>query len=470
MTPAEKSFLRLQLGCLIVLAVALAVDVWFIPTRVLTNLGDRPPLSPLYAFWVPVLSPRVLRPLLACAGYLLWFRVMHRAESRSRGAAAALWLAQLIWFVIIAQLVAGVRLPWNDLGASLTFYPGEDFWADVPQVHSPSEFLNQFSYLHRHNKLSLHGRTHPPGHTLFLWCVMRVFGSSTHAAALAILAVGATGLLPMCWLARRLCGERAALRVQVVLPVIPSVTMFAVSSSDFLFASIAAWSVWLAVEAVLRRDAVVAVVAGVAIGVAAMFSVAEIFLCLVIGLFAFMRWVELPGIDVWRQLAIVAGTVAFGFAVLRFGLGFNYLECLQLTRQFHTSFIERVVGGMTFTTWLYTSFGNTLAFSWYLGLPVLAGAALSVAATVRHGLWPRGLGHQFVRAFWLVFAVLACGGLFVLEVERIWLFLVGLVAALAAAAIPDFESADAERRWLTTAIAGLCLQTIILESLLFTIW
>jgi hypothetical protein len=469
MNSAVKQFLLVAIGCLAVLTGGLAVFRFVLPPRVLTNLDGQPPLSPLYAFWMPVLSPKVLRPILAGAGYVCWFLVLDRGVSRGARATAGLLFAQIVWLVVLAQLVAGIRLPLNDLGASMTMYAGEDLWDDVRHVQSPGDFLTEFSSLHRNNKLSLHGKTHPPGHTLFLWIATRVLGASTHRAALAILLVGGTGIVPVFLLARRVFGERVATRVRVLYPVVPGVLLFSVSSTDFLFAAVAAWSLWLAIEAVLGRGVVIAVTAGVFAGMAAMFSVAEVFVMMLVGVFAVACWINRPDAPVVRQLAVMAASAAGWFVFLRFGFNFDYLECLRLTRRFHDSFIRDIAGGMTAATWRYTSVGNILAFGWYLGLPVVTGVVQNFVAALWRGV-RADADQQFVRAFAIVFAIMSFGGLFVLEVERIWLFLIGPAVAVAGSAFPRFDDARAERRWLAVWAATHCLQSIAFETLFFTIW
>lgn len=470
MTPAERKFLLLVVACLMLLVSGLVIDAWFIPIRVLTTFKGQPALSPLYAFWMPCVSPRIFWAIATGVGYGVWVWNTCNNQPATLLSSVLRLLITCGWLAVFAVAVASIRLPIEDLGASMHAYPGEEFWDDVEKVKSPGWFLTHFTRLQSHRDLSIHGLAHPPGHTLFLWGVTRLFGRSTEAAAIAILAVGSTGLIPVCLLARRIFGDRTANRVLALFPVVPSITMYAISATDFLFFALAAWSMWLAVEAVLANNAVVAIAAGLLAGLSATFSFAEGFVGIIVGLFALAHLIHRPGTAVHRQLCWMATGLVAWYVMLRLGLGFDWFESLGYTHRFHRYVIEREIGRYTPLLWFYTSIGNLFAFTWYLGAPAVAGAALCLVATFRSGMWTGGLDRQFTRAVALTLAVMVFGALFLLEVERIWLYMVGPLLAVASSAMPVFESPEPEKRLMSTLALIMCLQSIIYESVLYTIW
>jgi hypothetical protein len=461
-------FLLVSSAAVLVMVAGLAV-YRFLPVRVLTDYQGRPACSPLYAFWMPRVSVRVLVAASVALLYIAWLWFATERAPRGAWRRCVALGASWLWLLVLAIAVAGIRLPINDLGAFTRVYPGEEFWDDVPLVaeHGPTWFLANFTRLQTRNQLSLHGLQHPPGHTLFLWGVTRVFGLSAEAAALAILLGGSTGVVPLARLARRLAGEPTERRVLALYPVVPSVLLFAVAAPDFLFAGLALWSLWLAVEAVLGGGVFVALAAGAVGGMAATFSFAQAFVGLLVGIFAIARWIERPGVG--RPLASMAVGLAAWYAILRWGFAFDWLDALRLAHQKYAAVVRAEFGSYSLMDWLYTSLGNLLAFAWYLGVPAVAGAALSVAAAVRTRAFG-SVGPHFARSLWLTVAVMVFGGVFILEVERVWLFIVGPVLIVAAAMLPAADEPRADRRWLAALVAVPLLQAVVWETLFFTIW
>jgi hypothetical protein len=470
MTPPEKRFWLFMVACLAILLGGFAIDVLFIQIRALTDYKGQPPLTPLYGFWMPHFSARTMWALLAGTGYCLWIWFSRHSQPTGIRASIGRVAAHMVWLMVLAVAVAIIRLPLNDLGAAMRVYPEEDYWHDLPEVKNPLSFLARFTYLQNHHRLSLHGREHPPGYTIYLWAVTRIAGESSHWAACSVLLAGSTGLIPLYILTRRLFGTDVASRWLVLYPAVPSVTMFAISSSDWFFAALMAWSLWLAIEALLARSPFLAVFAGLFAGLTATFSFAEGFIGMLVGTFALIQWASRPGSAVGRQLACIAAGLLSWYGLLRWGFGFDWFECLGFTHHWHQYVVEREIGRLTPVVWLYTSVANLLAFAWYLGIPVVAGAVLSLRATFRIDFRAIPARRQFEWAIWLTFALMAFGGIFILEVERIWLFMVGPVLAISCGAMPDFESPERQSRWMTILAGVMALQCIVYESLLFTIW
>src|SRR6059036_56507 len=84
MTTAERRFLVALAICPGALLGCLLVSVLIVRVHVLTDFHGRPAISPLYAFWIPAISLRILRPILAAAIYSLWIWVTSHTGCRRR--------------------------------------------------------------------------------------------------------------------------------------------------------------------------------------------------------------------------------------------------------------------------------------------------------------------------------------------------------------------------------------------------
>ncbi len=243
---------------------------------------------------------------------------------------------------------------------------------------------------------------------------------------------GATGLFPLTFLARRVWGEKASTAFMFLYPTLPSVTLFAVSSADWLFAALAAWSLWLAIEAVEGRSRVLAIAAGIVGGLSATFTFAQGFIGFVVALFAVGRYITRDGTLAPRQVLWMAIGLVGWYSLLRWGFGFDWFEALRVTHRWHAHVIRAEAGAVTPVVWLYTSVGNLVVFAIFLGVPVATSALLAIGPLFRPPFWTDDPGRQLSLAVFAVLTLMTFGGLFILEVERIWIFLTGpvLLAAI----------------------------------------
>src|SRR5262245_38804233 len=99
------------------LAALWAIDFFFLRPAVLTPFEGRPPLTPLYAFWLPALRPQLAAfAALAAAVVLLAPRLLDLPPRSFAAALALLALAlPLALFLVRDDLPA--------LGAQFTIYP-----------------------------------------------------------------------------------------------------------------------------------------------------------------------------------------------------------------------------------------------------------------------------------------------------------------------------------------------------------
>src|SRR5262245_30844112 len=107
MMPSERKFWSALIVCPSILGAGLAIYLLFIPARVLTPFHDNQPLSPLYAFWMPSFSLRILGPLIAGAAYVVWVLYTSRWSESS---AIKGWLRRIAihmgWLTLFAVSLA----------------------------------------------------------------------------------------------------------------------------------------------------------------------------------------------------------------------------------------------------------------------------------------------------------------------------------------------------------------------------
>jgi hypothetical protein len=344
-----------------------------------------------------------------------------------------------------------------------------EYIADVPKVERAGlrEFLGKYSTPRLFNNLSVHAKTHPPGGVVFQWGVAQVFGHSVWAGALASILFSALSLIVAYALGRELYGETAARAAVALLLVAPNYVMFVTTSMDGPFSVFPALSVWLLVRA-LREGArwqTSGVLLGLSIAAGSFMTyAAPLFLAVFVALFLFTTWRRSPprAATMVRVLAVAAGAVIVFYAALAAWSGYDPLAAVRASIAQDQATMG--TGHETLGRYLQISVANLMAF--LIGV----GAAFTAALLRRAGRAARGDRDAYLVSMLLSLPILAFSTLFTLEVERVWLFLVPL---LAVAVAPLFEAAAerqrprAEFHW---TIGLSALQLVVDEALLWTAW
>jgi hypothetical protein len=448
---------RTLVACGAVLAALWAFDHFVVATRILATRGGQQPAVPLYAFWDPSFRWQAIAFVAAaCAFVALAARIADPARTSRRA-------------FVIACAVAGIVLPLalylvrsdpSRLGSEFVYYQDDEFFFDARRILDAAGFLR--NYVAIMPRISLHGQHFPPGHALLLYAVGQVFGPGTLPAGVTCLVAFALAILLAYAALARITSEAAARQGALLLLAAPSLLDFSCASMDAVFLCLATGSWWLALvafgsDAASERAHVIAsIAAGVVLFVATFFSFSIVPVGLAVAIYAMLSHRSQPRRAIVRLACAGASYVATAI-VLRLATGFSILDCLQTARANANALMTHAIGAPPSKLWPDLSFGNPLAFS--LG----AGAAL-VAAAFTGALADRRGAHPWTIAAVSTLAVMSLGGIYFLETERIWMFAMPWLAALAVARGTLSTSA------LRTVLAAGLLQALVMEALLFTLW
>ncbi len=337
-----------------------------------------------------------------------------------------------------------------------------DYYASVPLVRGFGlrTFVERYPELSA--QLSLHARTHPPGAVVFLWAIARLVGGNVTAVGLVVALVGALGAVPTYALANEVYGDRAARLAAALFAFAPGVLLFSATSLDVVFMTVAA----VALAALVRapRSGAWAFASGALVALALGFTFGVLTFAIVgvgIGLVAWRgddergeERIGLPAIVARGCLAI--GGLVVGALVLRVTFGLDLPAVFRSTLRAHLHDPSRA---RPYAYWL---FADIPAFLIMAGIPQTALFASDVRAAWRR----RRPGIETVLAVTLVLA--SVSGVFLGEVDHIWLFFVPLLVAPAGSAL-DATSGDRVDGWRVPLMAALA-QALVMELLLYTFW
>jgi hypothetical protein len=397
----------------------------------------------------------------ALAATIFWLRTQRRA------------LALLLLLVCAYGFHFALNMQRNGYPDSLhrTFERQIEYWHDVRWVGS--HFLASYP---DQEKLSLHGKTHPPAYALFLYLVRRLGARSMDAAAVVCSLFTTVTALLLYGFARRRFDERMATFALPLFLFACSVSAFTISLMDMMNMACAALSLYgLALILDGKRAGAPALGIGYALATLCTLTSAVLGLAYVVILWASLprsnrRLSALP----WRALGVAVAAFAGVYAVL---MAFGY-------RPVHT--IAALMGTFAVSANAQRNYfrgfsGSPISWTGALGMPLM-GLAAHVLATLlrpvgrRVGIPPAPAAENGERDPVRVM-LLAATAPFLLcvllgapraEVEHIFMFLVPpLVLGLAAAAARWFRRSSG---WVIAACALAMAQSIVIEIYLDTSW
>jgi methylthioxylose transferase len=407
--------------------------------------GDVPPLlaqlHPSIGPWLPIAIVAITAMLMVLPLSLDWPRWAFLATAVGLGFAVSVSLAAEAhgWSAVIAP-----------------FQRSLEYYASVPLVRElgPRAFAERFPDLG--SQLSLHAATHGPNAVLFLWVLCKMTGGSLLGVSLLVALVGVAGVLPTYATALKLTDERGARLAAMLFLCAPGVLIYSATSMDAVFMTVVACG--LAAFVRFPRSGAWAIGAGVLWALAFSFT----FGAFVLGIFAAGLCVvtlrerrSSPASVAWRAGLIVAG-LALGLALLRVAEGTNLIADFRAASRAHYHDASRA------RPYFFWVVANIPAFLWVAGV-----AQTSLFAYQTRRRWrARTFGFESVLVGVIVISSLS--GVFLGEVDHIWLF---FIPPLAVVAGEGLETSLRERPdSLGKVLGGALVQTLLIQLLLYTYW
>jgi methylthioxylose transferase len=395
-------------------------------------------LAPFLADWAPAVRPTAVpAAVLLAGGVLAAPRLRDTRVGPYRFALAALGLGLALRLALgMARRGPEGLYAVYELG---NHEAASEYLPALPAFEFGTRFfLDTFAEVG--TSLPVHAIGHPPG----LLVTLHLLGIDT-APGMAALTIGVGALsIPLAYLlARTLLEERRA-RVATLLYVFaPNALLYGATSADALYATLALLAALpLARAAVAARPRREAAAGSGMLALASCFSYANLAIAAWASLLAAQR------ADPRRAAGIAA---ACGLAVialyggLHLATGYDPIGVLEATE---TVYREGIASRRPYEFWV---FGSPTAFLVALGLP-----------TAWYALRSAGAGDAAARALLAVLVTAAVLGFTKAETERIYLFLVPLACATAAATLPE--------RRLPLVLGALAAQVLATELLLYTVW
>ncbi|MBI4169704.1 MAG: hypothetical protein HY510_07180 [Acidobacteria bacterium] len=425
-----------------------AFYAWKSPTFILTPFQEMPPLAPVYGFFLPRSTYLAFLPLLIlAAGVLIWRGLSERKE--------------ILFLCLAVVFSAGLRFSVHAArtaslpGREFLTYPGEDVIYDVARIASPADFLRDYTRLQP--RLSLHGRTKPPGFALMHFVINRWIGDHVLAIGSLLTLVASLIVIPAYCLGSLLRGRGEDGRACAMLAATaPGGVSFGAVSLDAVFAVVAATILTVAVLELRKPHWASRLALGLFLFAGMMLTYSTLFVGLFCACLLVFDRLRRPAACLGHLLQVLAFFLLPFFGLYLFA-GFDAWECFVSARRLNAALMSRIVGHSLggFQVWLYSSLGNLLAFLIYLGPAIVGSWWLSPFSGSGR------LEKIFGGAFLLTLFAACFGGIYLMETERVLLFLVP------AALLPSCSSPFFRPRW-AVVLAGL--QAIVLELLVFTLW
>lgn len=450
---------------------------WFaLPEGLIYN---HPPISPLYSFFIPAVSFKIILPVFLVLLFLFLFE-----KSRGLSSVQKTWMVLiflLIFSILIRASFAWMRHGFTEMGTEFLVYENEDVIFDVPKIGNTLDFLRD--YPEKMLSLSLHGSHFPPGYVLLMKGIASLGGYSEMTSIKAhiglfgwfILILGSTAVVPLYLIIRRLFDSGMALASSVIFILIPNSVIFGAVSMDALFAAFALWPVWFLVKAMNNKgDLFNPFMAGILLALCTFLS----FSGLALGLFLFLLILsKMRGTrgKIWQGVRLIFFILS-GFACLALFLwiafGFNFLETFLKARELEARLMSNVAarlhGKSTSRLWLYTTWGNFLAFAIFTGFPVVGIWLRGVYKDISERLQNIKTTVSFSLITFVFVLIIGVLGIYRMETERIWLFVTAFVVIAANEELTKLR--DFMKKIFYFICALLLLQTVLMESLLFTLW
>ena len=375
-----------------------------------------------------------------------------------------------LWFLALVVAVALVDGGISRLWRPYEVLKGTDYIGGVEHVESPRVFLRDYATLLP--ELPDHCRTHPPGPVLFLWSVGRFVHEGPEAAALATICFAGLSIPAVFLLGRTVLGRRRGLLATFLFLAAPNIVLFTATCMDAVFLVFFAWTFFFLWKGRETHPVRYGALGGLTASAVAFFT----FSAAVLALWAVVVWVATVWADRERLkstticLAAAAAVSILFYTILYWVTGYSLPGVLAAAVEQHRTIMS---GGGYETLWQYVHLviGNAAAFAFGSGVVLVVlvvwGGGRRQEAEGRSGGMDGG-SRLFTGCFLVTFLGTLGLPLYTLEVERIWLFFVPLLALWAVRRL-DPDSAG----FPSLAVAAFVCQAgqaVVMEVFLCTLW
>ena len=390
---------------------------------------------PLHADWGPRLDPHLA--IVVAVGLVLWVAMPIVVDRMTFAATVVLsTVASWIWVMVLA-------LYDGRYGLSRVYERVGEYLHDASRVNdigtALATYADRIPYAHPEN-WKIHVAGHPPGSLLYFVLLDRVGITDPFWVSVTVVTLGATGVAAVL-LTLDVLGSRELARRAAPWVALAPLAVWA-GGGETLWAAVAAWGLFLLAVACTRRSRVVAVVAGLVLGLCLFLSYGlALFGLLAVAVFVLTRaWRLLP----WAALGVAAVVGMFWMA------GFTWWDAYPALRE---RYYDGVGGERPYQYWVWADFA---AWTFTVGL-------------VTWAAFPRMWSHARQGKPIAVLAVAALSALVIAslsamskaEVERIWLPFTLWIVTVPALLPPT---------WRRPLLLSQVVLAILAQTLLITAW
>jgi hypothetical protein len=162
------------------------------------------------------------------------------------------FLAGLVLFAILfACAIAMIR--GGPDGISQAFQRQQyEYIGDIGKTSSIRTLFGNYPAVQSY--LSLHARAAPPGPIALLWLLSYVIGRDPLPMSLAVVIIGALGIIPLYYWVREIASERIATLACLLYTVIPSIALFTTTCTEITFMPFLFATLWCFDRAISPRE------------------------------------------------------------------------------------------------------------------------------------------------------------------------------------------------------------------------
>ena len=369
----------------------------------------------------------------------------------------ALFIGLKMLIDVSVTMINGVFLP-----------PGiKEYINDVHSFNSLEDILR--SYASKAKMLTRHAGTHPPGAVMTLWLVTRLFVFNNMVKAFLIIFSAPLTLIPLYLVAQQLYDKKIATYSLALYLVTPNIVMYTATCMDAFFSLFLVSSTYLFFYSIKRKSQILAVLTGLSLSLSMFMTFATTFL----GVY-FISLTTVTYLANRKEfkshmtaLVVSGGTFCLTYLIMYFVTGYNILTNLQAAMEVDQSGIG--TGYESPLRYFLVSGTNLFGFFSMIGITTTTLWLRELGSATRN-LFAKKKFSIFLVAYVVTFIPMVFSTLYMTETERIWLFMAPFVLIPAAKNLKEYIDKKKSNWILYIVITILCIQTLVFEVLIDTIW